>query len=64
MKGVNMSIKLVQQNRVAEYGIALGAVLYAVWRGLARIVPSGVSSREYPTPSRCKAQQRSALPET
>jgi len=30
-----MDIKFAHQSRVARYGIALGALLYAVWRGLA-----------------------------
>ena len=30
-----MDIKFAHQSRVAEYGIALGVLLYAVWRGLA-----------------------------
>ena len=29
-----MNIKLAQQSRTARYGIALGALLYAVWRGI------------------------------
>ena len=29
-----MNIKFAEQNRVAQYGIALGVLLYAVWRGL------------------------------
>ncbi len=31
-----MDIKFAGQSRVARYGIALGLVLYVVWRGLAR----------------------------
>jgi len=37
MKGVGMSIKLVQQDRVAGYGIALGNLLYTLWRALAPV---------------------------
>jgi len=33
-----MSIKLAQQDRVAQYGIALGTLLHAAWRGLARML--------------------------
>lgn len=33
-----MSIKLVQQDRVAGYGIALGSLLHTLWRALARLV--------------------------
>ncbi|HZF18508.1 MAG TPA: hypothetical protein VE008_02245 [Burkholderiales bacterium] len=29
-----MNIKLAQQSRTATYGIALGALVYAVWRGI------------------------------
>jgi hypothetical protein len=29
-----MNIKLAQQSRPARYGIALGALLYALWRGI------------------------------
>jgi hypothetical protein len=31
-----MDIKFAGQSRVARYGIALGLLLYAVWRGLVR----------------------------
>jgi hypothetical protein len=34
MKGRTMDIKFAHQSRVARYGIALGVLLYAVWRGL------------------------------
>jgi hypothetical protein len=34
MKGRAMNIKLVQQSRPARYGIALGILLYALWRGI------------------------------
>ena len=34
MKGRNMDIKFAREGRVAQYGIALGVLLYAVWRGL------------------------------
>lgn len=30
-----MDIKFAREGRVAQYGIALGVLLYAVWRGLA-----------------------------
>jgi len=36
-----MFIKSAEQNRVAQYGIALGILLYAVWRGLARLLAPG-----------------------
>jgi hypothetical protein len=29
-----MDIKFASEGRVAQYGIALGVLLYAVWRGL------------------------------
>ena len=29
-----MNIKLAQHSRVARYGVALGVLLWAVWRGL------------------------------
>ena len=32
-----MSIKLVQQNRVAAYGVALGNLLYTLWRALVPV---------------------------
>ncbi len=32
-----MNIKLAQQSRTARYGIALGALLYAVWRGVVAL---------------------------
>jgi len=31
-----MDIKFAREGRVAQYGIALGVLLYAVWRGLGR----------------------------
>ena len=34
MKGVTVDIKFAEESRVARYGIALGVLLYAVWRGL------------------------------
>jgi hypothetical protein len=37
MKGRSMDIKFAGQSRVARYGIALGLMLYAAWRGLVRI---------------------------
>jgi hypothetical protein len=63
MKGVDMGIKLAQQNRTAEYGIALGLLIHAAWRGLARPLASGNPGGEYSTASRCKTQQRSPLRE-
>jgi len=36
-----MCIKLAQRKRVAEYGIALGILLHAAWRGLARLLAPG-----------------------
>ena len=32
-----MNIKFAEESRVARYGIALGVLLYAVWRGLMRL---------------------------
>ena len=36
-----MSIKFARHDRVAQYGIRLGMLLYAAWRGLARTDPKG-----------------------
>lgn len=36
-----MSIKFAQQDRVAQYGIKLGVLLYAAWSVLARLLASG-----------------------
>ena len=32
-----MDIKFTEHSRIATYGVALGLLLYAVWRGLVRI---------------------------
>ena len=32
-----MNIKFTEHSRIATYGVALGFLIYAVWRGLARI---------------------------
>jgi len=40
MKGSAMNIKFADQSRTARYGIALGILLYAVWRGLVRVFVS------------------------
>jgi hypothetical protein len=40
MKGSTMNIKFADQSRTARYGIALGILLYAVWRGLVRVFVS------------------------
>jgi len=37
-----MNIKFAEQSRVAGYGIALGTLLYAVWRGLVRDFRAGI----------------------
>ena len=34
MKGADMNIKIIESGRVARYGTALGAALFATWRGL------------------------------
>src|SRR6267378_8455118 len=34
MKGRTMNIKLAEHSRAARCGVALGLLLYAVWRGL------------------------------
>lgn len=36
-----MSIKPAEQDRVAQYGIALGILLHAAWHRLARLLASG-----------------------
>jgi len=41
MKGRAMNIKVVEQSRSARYGIALGILLYALWRGIARFLAPG-----------------------
>jgi len=41
-----MNIKYAEQSRVASYGVALGLLLYAVWRGLVRFfVPKDFDRR-------------------
>jgi hypothetical protein len=50
MKGVDMGIKLEHQNRTAEYGIALGILIHAAWRGLARLLASGAPARSAGSP--------------
>lgn len=41
-----MNLKIDQQDRVARYGVALGLLLYAAWRGLVRIfVPKDFDPR-------------------
>jgi hypothetical protein len=35
-----MNFKIDEQDRVARYGIALGVLLHAAWRGLVRILVS------------------------
>jgi hypothetical protein len=37
MKGRTMNIKFAEEGRTARYGIALGVLLYAAWRGLVRV---------------------------
>ena len=34
MKGTDMNIKSEQPDRIESYGIALGALIHAAWRGL------------------------------
>jgi hypothetical protein len=41
MKGRIMNIKTAEQDRVARYGIALGGLLYTMWRGLVRVFVPG-----------------------
>jgi len=36
-----MNIKLVEQGRTARYGIALGVLLFALWRGIVRLFTAG-----------------------
>jgi hypothetical protein len=36
-----MDINFVEQSRPARYGIALGVLLYALWRGIARFLAPG-----------------------
>jgi len=46
MKGSIVNIKFAEQSRVAGYGIALGVLPYAVWRGLVRFfVPENFGPR-------------------
>ena len=41
-----MNFKIDEQDRVARYGVALGLLLYATWRGLVRIfVPKDFDPR-------------------
>jgi hypothetical protein len=41
-----MDIKLIQSGRIAQYGITLGGLLYAAWRGLVWfLVPGDVGRR-------------------
>jgi hypothetical protein len=47
MKGTDMDIKPAQGSRIAEYGIALGTVIYAVWRGLVWFVVPGDFDRHH-----------------
>jgi hypothetical protein len=42
MKGTIMNIKFAEKSRVPRYRVALGALLYAVWRGLVRVFVPGV----------------------
>lgn len=39
-----MNIKFAQQSRVAQYGIALGVLVHAAWRGLVRLSAGTYSS--------------------
>jgi len=41
MKGADMNIKIIESGRAARYGIALGTLLYAAWRGLVWLVVPG-----------------------
>src|SRR5256885_473199 len=34
MKGMAMNLKFAEHSKVARWGVALGVLLYAVWRGL------------------------------
>jgi hypothetical protein len=36
-----MNLKFVEQSRTARYGIALGVLLYALWRGIVRFFAPG-----------------------
>jgi hypothetical protein len=47
MKGTDMNIKLVESGRVARCGIALGALLFAIWRGLVWFVVPGDFDRHH-----------------
>jgi hypothetical protein len=42
-----MDIKLFESDRVARYGIALGASLSAIWRGLVWLVVPGDFDRRH-----------------
>jgi hypothetical protein len=43
-----MSIKPAGQDRVAQYGITLGILLYAAWHGLTRLLASGSTGSRRP----------------
>jgi len=43
-----MDIKFAGGGRVAQYGIALGVLLYAVWRGLDRFFAAGYFAQRHP----------------
>src|SRR5712691_3389233 len=45
MKGRAMNIKLVEQGRTATYGITLGVLLFALWRGIVRLFAAGIPTR-------------------
>ena len=47
MKGTNMNIKLIESGRPARYGMALGALLYAAWRGLVWLLVPGDFDRRH-----------------
>ncbi len=36
-----MNIKFAEQSRPARYGIALGVLLYVLWRGIVRFLAPG-----------------------
>src|SRR2546422_4894716 len=57
MKGRTMNIKLAEQGRTARYGIALGVLLFALWRGIVRLLRQGISTRAARA-DRCDSDKR------
>ena len=47
MKETTMNIKIIESGRPARYGIALGTLLYAAWRGLVWLLVPGDFDRRH-----------------